>query len=313
MAYYQMIQNRAAQTVAVINQHVATLSIGDVTPAQLQARAQMLGTRALERDHALAAFDAANNAENRAFVALRKLLLALPRMAQGELDDDVAAESALLDLLAPVFAVDPRNSELAIKRGIKLVSVLARINDYLAARTPRRAPISSGGLGLAELSAMINAHPALVQQVEDAAADVSAARTALRDEAAQIDRLNKRFYSKLKAEARSNAALQTSLAQIETRAHNLPATLSIREIRQGGADNRQLLVAYVAATYDDGADNFVEWRLDDGSSGFSHSLPADPSGNALGPFAVGTRVQLRTRVSNSVGTTTGSVRSLEIN
>jgi hypothetical protein len=66
--------------------------------------------------------------------------------------------------------------------------------------------------------------------------------------------------------------------------NNLPATLSIRTILQGGADNRQVLISYVA----------------------------DPSGNAIGPFAAGATVHLRTRVTNSNGTTTGSVRTLTI-
>jgi hypothetical protein len=45
---------------------------------------------------------------------------------------------------------------------------------------------------------------------------------------------------------------------------------------------------------------------------FTNTTAADPSGNALGPFAAGTTVKLRTRVTNSNGTTTGSVRTLTI-
>ena len=43
---------------------------------------------------------------------------------------------------------------------------------------------------------------------------------------------------------------------------------------------------------------------------FTHSAPVDPSGNTLGPFAVGMVVRIRSRVSNANGTTTGSVRTL---
>ena len=312
MEYYQAIQNRAAQTVAVINQHVPTLSVGAITATQLLIQAQALGELAQQRDHALVAFDAANTDEYRSFVALRTLTLTLPKTVQGELDDAVEAESALLDLLSPVYAVDPRNSEQAIKRAKKLVSALTRIDDYLAAQNPPRMPIRSNGQGVAGLSAAIDAHPPLVQLLEDRSADVSAARAALRTAAAQLDRINKRFYSKLKAEARANSTLAEALAQIETGPRNLPATLSIHDIRQGGMENRQLLVSYVAATYDDGAESLIEWQLDDDAKGFAHALAADPSGNALGPFASGARVHLRTRVSNSNGTRTGSVRTLEI-
>lgn len=315
MEYYQAIQNRAAQTAAVVNQYFPTMSIGGITAAQLLVQAQALGALAQARDDALAAFDTANNAENQSFLAIRSLILALPKMAQGDLDDGIDSESALLDLLSPAFAIDPRNSELALKRGKKVISALTRINEHLSAQTPPRPPISSGGKGIAELSAAIDAHPPLMQRLEDRTADVSAARAALRSDASALDRLNKRFYSKLKAVTHGNAALAKALAQIDTGSANLPATLSIRDIRQGGSDNRQLLVSYVTATFDDGATSFIEWRMGNAGNGgsFTNTLPADPSGNALGPFASGASVQLRTRVNNSNGTTTGSVRTLEIN
>ena len=47
-------------------------------------------------------------------------------------------------------------------------------------------------------------------------------------------------------------------------------------------------------------------------STFTHSTPADPSGNALGPFAVGQTVKIRTRTRNAAATTLGSVRTLTI-
>ena len=312
MEYYQAIQNRAAQTVAVINQYEPTLGVGAITVTDLLTQTQVLGELAQQRDHALVAFDAANAAEHRAFVALRALTMALPKAAQGELDDAIEAESTLLDLLSPVYSVDPRNSELAIKRAKKLVSALTHIDAYLAAQNPPRLPIRFSGQGIAALSAAIDALPSLAQTLEDRGADVSAARAALRTAAVQLDRINKRFYSKLKAEARANPALAQALTQIETGPRNLPTTLSIHEIRQGGMDNRQLLVNYVVATYDDGVESFIEWRFEDEASGFAHALAVDPSGNALGPFASGARVQLRTRVNNSNGTRTSSVRTLEI-
>jgi hypothetical protein len=56
----------------------------------------------------------------------------------------------------------------------------------------------------------------------------------------------------------------------------------------------------------------VEWMVSGTDADFTHSIPADPSGNALGPFAAGQTVKLRTRVSNANGTTTGSVRTLTL-
>ena len=45
---------------------------------------------------------------------------------------------------------------------------------------------------------------------------------------------------------------------------------------------------------------------------FAHTHTADPSGKALGPFTVGQVVKLRTRLTNSNGTTTGSIRTLTL-
>ncbi len=43
---------------------------------------------------------------------------------------------------------------------------------------------------------------------------------------------------------------------------------------------------------------------------FTHTAPADPSGNALGLLAVGQVVKLHTPVTNGNGTTTRSVRTV---
>jgi len=148
--------------------------------------------------------------------------------------------------------------------------------------------------------------------VEDNAAEVSGARTALRVAATALDRLNKRFYSKLQSEARTNPALAAALAQIETDSAGLPGTLGIRSILQGGTDNLHLLITYDNGSYDGTATSTVEWMVVGVDTDFTHNAAADPSGNALGPFTVGSTVKLRTRVVNTNGTTTGSVRTLTL-
>ena len=310
MEYYQAIQNRAAQTAAVIKQYVPVTEIGGVDAPKLLTQSLELGRLAQARDDALSAFDAASNAQNQGFLTLVALTMTLPRIAQGDLDERIDAEAALLDLLDPVFSITPRGSERAILRGQKLVAALTRIDDYLAGLTPPRSPVKSAGRGVAELSALIAAQTLATQTREDRAADVSSARSALRVAATVVDRLNKRFFSKLKAEARSNAALTAALGQIET-ASSKPPTLSIHTLRQGGAQNRQLLLSYVNGSFDSDATNSVEWKVDPDPV-FSHSVAADPSGNAIGPFDSGATVRLRTRVSTGGGTTTGSVRTLTI-
>lgn len=312
MEYYQSIQTRAGQTAAVINQVIPTLTLGGVTPAQLLTQSQALNGLAQTRDNALADYDVANNAENQGFLTVSALSLALPKSAEGDLDDADAAESDLLDLLSPAYAIKPRTTASALERGKKVVSALTKINAYLAGKTPARPPVTSGGKGNAQLTAAMAAQPGLEQTVEDRAADVTSARTDLRVATTAVDRLNKRFYSKLQSEARENAALATALSQIETEGADLPATLGLRSLLQGGTGNLQILLSYDNGSFTETATSTVEWMISGKDSDFTHSVPADPSGNALGPFAAGQTVKLRTRVTNANGTTTGSIRTLTL-
>ena len=130
--------------------------------------------------------------------------------------------------------------------------------------------------------------------------------------ATALDRLNKRFYSRLQSEARTNAALAAALGQIVTDGANLPGTLGIRSVLQGGTDHLHVLLSYDNGSYDGTATSTVEWMVVGIDPDFNHHVPADPSGNALGPFTAGQTVNLRTRVTNANGTTTGSVRTLTI-
>ena len=56
----------------------------------------------------------------------------------------------------------------------------------------------------------------------------------------------------------------------------------------------------------------IEWQVVNVDADFAHTAPADPSGNALEPFVVGQTVKIRTRATNSNGTTTGSTRTITV-
>ncbi len=312
MEYYQAYQNRAGQTAAVVNQYLPGLTVGAVDAAGLLARSQALAGLAQLRDDALATADTAANAENFGFLAIKKLTVTLPKSIEGELDADVPAEAALLALLAPVYAVTPRTTALALDRAMALKAALEKINPWLAAQTPARSPITSAGTSLADLDALMSAQPALAQAMDDTAADVSAARAALRTAASSVDRLNKRFYRRLEGEAREHAALAAGLGQIDTTYTNPPATLGIEKILQSEDDPPQLVVTYAASTFDESYTSVLEWQLAGAPEVFAHARPVNPAGNTLGPFAVGATVQLRTRTTNANGTTTGSVRTIKL-
>ena len=137
------------------------------------------------------------------------------------------------------------------------------------------------------------------------------ARNNLRSSGRAVDRLTKRFYQKLKAEARTNPALAETLDQIDT-GPDLPETLGVARVVQGGDDPLHVVVTYEANTFSAGAVNTVEWMIDGVDQKFSHGAAVVPAGNELGPFAVGQKVKLRTRMRTGTGTRTGAVRSVTL-
>lgn len=312
MEAYQVVQSRGRETIAVINEQIPGLSMGGITAGSFASPVENLTATAGVRDLALVDFDAAVNAENLGFLNIRTMVLALAGSAKADLDEEVPAEAALLDLLGPVFSITPSNTKLAIKRANKLMPALVKINAYNASRNPVRAAVTAGGKALSNLQTAVSAQGPMEQVVQDREADVVTARTTLETETHAVDRINKRFYVRLVAEARTNPALAAALSQINTETENLPGTLSIRTILQGGIGQLHILVSYVNGTGENADDRFVEWMVEGVDTDFVHSMPVDLSGNALGPFLVGQTVKIRTRTVNSSGARTCAVRTLVI-
>jgi hypothetical protein len=300
------------QTIAVINEHIPTLSVGGITSGAFSSPVNNLTFTAQARDTALSNYDQAVNAEHLAYLSIRTMVLALAQSAKSDLDEEIPAEAALIDLLGPAFSITPSTTELALKRAGKLIPALTKINVYNAAQVPVRPAVTAGGKSLASLTTAVNAHAALEQAVEDRASDVQTARQTLETETHAVDRINKRFYSRLQAEARTNPALAAALSQIDTETDNLPGTLSIRNVMQGGASTLHVLVSYVNGTGENADDRFLEWMVEGVDTDFTHNVPVDLSGNQLGPFVAGQTVKIRTRTVNSSGARTSAVRTLVI-
>src|SRR5450432_931067 len=87
MEYYQQIQNRAGQTVAVINDHIPTLKVGNLDSSELTIQSEALDALAQDRDNAITASDEGVNTEQMGYLAIRALTFSLPRAATGELDE----------------------------------------------------------------------------------------------------------------------------------------------------------------------------------------------------------------------------------
>lgn len=312
MELYQTIQNRAMQTIAVIGVHMPGLIVGGIHVSTYQSATNNIDATAQTRDTALVVFDAAVNAENLGFLGLRRLTLSLPQAAAAELDDENDKDRKQLNLLDDAYSITPRTTESALKRARKVIAAITPINIYLAAQVPVRGPVTAGGKTIAHLESAKTQQPALEQDVEVKRVLAANARNILDMEAHALDRLNKRFYKRLQAEARTNAALEVALVQIDTGTENLPGTLSILGVIQGGDNQLHILVTYVNGTGSNADDRFIEWMVEGVDTDFVHSMEVDLSGNALGPFVVGQTVKIRTRTVNSSGARTCAVRTLVI-
>ena len=221
-------------------------------------------------------------------------------------------QAGLIDLLSEAFGITPRTTEMRLKRGKKVVAALMKINAFLAAQVPPRAAISAGGKNISHLNAAMGSQTGLEQVVENTKADETTARINLDTEEHTTDRLNKRYYQRLLAEARTNPTLAAALAQIDTETDNLPGTLSIASVLQGGDNQLHLLVAYVNGTGANADDRLLDWMVVGTDADFTHTTEVDLSGNLLGPFLVGQTVKIRTRTVNGSGTRTSAVRTLVI-
>lgn len=312
MEYYQSGQNRANQTIAVVLTHLPGLQVGGVDTNTYTSLCQNLDVLAQTRDTKVADEDTARNAENLAFQALRTMTLSLPQAAEAELDDDIAEEAKLQSHLDEVYAITPRTTELALARGRKVSAALVKINAWLAGRVPPRPQITAGGKSIADLNTAIGAMAPLEQTLENEAAEARDARTDLRNAATALDRLNKRFYKKLKSEARTNPDLAVALVQIETDSVKLPETLSIQSVLQAGEGFLFINVTYVAGTGSDADARHLDWMVEGVDADFVHTAEAGVNGNLIGPFAPGQTVIVRTRTVNENGTRRSAKRRLTL-
>ena len=106
----------------------------------------------------------------------------------------------------------------------------------------------------------------------------------------------------------AEAALDTIPTSTQS---SLPETLGIRTFTQGGTNGLQLLIAYEPYSLEAGETAVLQYRRVDLDPDWI-DVPFDASGNAIGPFAVGETVRVRTKVTNSAGSREGGARQLTL-
>lgn len=306
--YWQDVQERAQATVAVWEQYFSALSLGSVGLGEFKTLTEGLPGLAQARDDAAQELDEARQARDVAAERLRRTSIRVPLAIEGMVDP----ESGLLDDLNKVYGVEPRSLARVEARGRRLVPVWVAANGWLAGQTPPLPAIEVEPFTATEYLAALHGFGALKQAVANAEERDDAARGELEAWARTVERLAIRFLKAGRGMALPGSAEETALDTIPTSAaSNLPATLGIRTLTQGGVNGLQLLVAYVPYALDPDESAVLRYqRLDVDPEWLE--VAYDASGNAIGPFEVGRTVRVRTAVTNANGTREGAPRQLTL-
>jgi hypothetical protein len=199
-----------------------------------------------------------------------------------------------------------------VSRGRLLAPVWAAANDYQDAQDPSRPAIIVGTATQAWFLTLLNSFGGVQQTVATGVEALDRARGALRRAARELETLCIRFLKAAKGIAEPGSAAEEALDTIPTETtSNLPETLGIRTFSQGGQGGLQLLVAYEPYSLEPGETAVLQYKRVDQDADWLET-PYDASGNALGPFAVGQTVQVRTRVTNASGSREGGTRQLTL-
>ena len=260
-------------------------------------------------------FDEAFRNVQGALLKMKILGTKVPVLIEGHLEEN----ERLMQDVDQLYGPSPRTEASILKRARELYPVWLRANTAMAALTPTQPAIVRAIQGVAHtvvmLKALLDGYADWIKVLEDKEELLNSAREALRAHDRAADRLNKRWYRTVKTGTELTVELTAALVGIPTEPSTpVPDPIEIATVTQGGEDGLQALVSYVAGGGDHATTKLVQWEVEgvDAPGSFAQTVPLDASGNALGPFAVGKVVRVRTLVSNSAGTRTTAPRTITI-
>ena len=313
MEYWEVTKDRAQKTLPVWQTYVSALKIGTRGSADLEGLIDGFEPLVQERTGAQDDLDAAFRAVQTSLLIMQTLGVKVPQIIEAQLDENAGIMQDVDDL----FGTQPRTESTILKRARDLYPVWVRANAAMAALVPTQPPIVRSIQGVAYTAVMLKAqldgYTDLVTAMDNKESALNGKREALRGHDRVCDQLNKRWYKAVKANAEAGSALLTALEGIPTEPSTPPPeTMEIDHVVQGGEQGRQALVSYVAGGGDHATTKQVQWSLPGEAEPWTHTAALDASGNALGPFPVGTVLTIRTLVSNSAGTRTTAPRTMTI-
>lgn len=313
MEYWEVTKNRAQLTRSAWEQHVPALKIGTDGFAELETLIGQFEPLVQERTAAQDEKDAAFRAIQGALLKLKVLGTKIPAIIDGQLSENEGLMKDLNDL----YSTKPATEATILKRARMLYPVWVRANTALAALTPAQPPITRIIQGVAYtaalLKSLLDGYTDLIATNNNKQETLDVKRSALRTLDRTVDQLNKRWYKVVKASYDPGTPEYEALADIPTEPSTpLPETVEIDTITQGGEEGRQALVAYVPGGGDHATTKKIKWQVVGVDAGFTNEAPLDASGNALGPFPVGTEIKIITEVTNSAGSRTTAPRTIII-
>lgn len=313
MEYWEVTKSRAIETLPVWSAHLDTLKIGTLGHVELEGLIDGFEALVQARTAAQDEYDGAFRTAQDALLRMKVLGTKVPAIIEGHLEENRLIMKDLNDL----YPTQPRAEDSILKRLHMLLPVWVRANTAMAALSPTQPPIVRvvGGVSYtaAAAKALIEGYTELLKITKGKQEALDATRETLRAHDRACDQLNKRFYKVARAQSDPDSPLANALDGITTEPGTpAPETIEIATVTQGGEGGLQALLAFVLGGGDHATTKVVKWKVEGVDADYTHSVPLDASGNALGPFAVGQVVTIITEVSNSSGTRTTAPRTITI-
>jgi hypothetical protein len=313
MEYWEDTKNRAQLTRAAWQQHLPALKIGTDGVADLATAIAEFEPLVQERTAAQDEQDAAFRAIQGALLKMKLLGTKIPAIIDGQLSEN----DALMKDVSDLYATKPVTEASILKRARMLYPVWVRANTALAALTPAQPAITRVIQGVAYsaalLKSLLDGYTDLIAANNNKQEILDTKRAALRTLDRRVDQLNKRWYKVVKASYDPGSPEYEALKDIPTEPGTpLPETIEIDTVTQGGEEGLQALISYVPGGGDHATTKKIKWQIVGTDAGFTNEAVLDASGNALGPFPVGTVVKIITEVTNSTGSRTTAPRTITL-
>jgi len=296
--YWEITHGRGVATQAVWGMQT-TFKLKRLDRTQHGVLVDSLPVLAQARDNAENNLTDAIAAKNTVFKKLLDLVIRVPGVIDGVLDD----EDELKDQLDAIYGVDADASENHTLRRARLVLPFwTDVDAACAAAVPPEPPITvdyqAATVGVADFSSTIDAAIAAQKTVAEHQRLVTNAKSALRTADRKTDRGNKRFYKAwLKKYPEGTPEGDAALSQIPTE-QGTPQPSVLPILSATPLPDRRVTVAFDPNGGAHATTKELQTQLP-GEPEFGHATPITANEMTVGPFDPGVTVTFRTRVSNS--------------